>query len=448
MRSISAETNKLADRCSLNIVKSPFPPIPEGPYRPLYEVVTENWKAHGGYLDEKVAIVDGTTGLQRTFRDYHRTAGGLAAALKDDLDIHESSTVALYCPNHVDFLPITLAVSLCGAKLTPINPMYTAQEVAVVLEKSRTSVLIAHVSKLDVALETVKDTKTVKHVIVITDDGEPLPEGTISLDCLRIHDGAFHETIHDIHKSTSHHPFLLPYSSGTTGLPKGVCLTHENIVANLLQCDEVEGLAFPDSFKLISPLPFFHIYAFTVSLVYPAWRGQTVITTSGRFDLEFFCQLVEKHQPERSHLVPPILLGLAKHPVVDKYDMSSLRMIISAAAPLSKEVETAASMRLSCDVKQAWGMSELSPIGTLNSDFNSKVGSVGPLVSSTFAKVVDEGGHSLGPDEDGELLIKGPQVMLGYLVRIHVYAVISSCALNAFLTCAPIVVIIVSLSLL
>ena len=416
-RAFSAESTDFSDRCSLNIVSSPFPPIPSGPHPPIYEFLTSNWKPHGGYLADKVAIVDGTTGLQRTFHDYHATTGGIAAAFSKDMGISESSTVAMYCPNHVDYLPVALATSLCGAKLTPINPLYTNLEVGVVLDRSRSSVLVAHVSKLDVALQCAKDSKYIKHVIVITDEkGEAIPEGTIDLDALRKHDGAFCQTHHVVHKSTQHHPFLLPYSSGTTGLPKGVCLTHDNIVANLLQCDEVEGIAFPPSHKLISPLPFFHIYAFTVSMMYCAWKGQTLITNSGRFDLEQFCKLVQEHKPQRAHLVPPILLGLAKHPVVDKYDLSSLRMLISAAAPLGQETEVAVTQRLpSCECKQAWGMSELSPIGTLNSDFNIKPGSVGPLVSSTVGKIVNEQGQSLGPNQDGELLIKGPQVMMGYL---------------------------------
>jgi 4-coumarate--CoA ligase len=414
-RRISAETAKLADRCSLNIVSSPFPPIPSGPYPPIYEFVTTNWKPHGGYLHDKVAIIDGTTGLQRTFRDYFTTTGGLAAAFRDDFGVNESSTVAMYCPNHVDYLPVVLATSICGAKMTPINPLYTKHEVGMVLDRSRSSVLVAHYTKLDVALEAARSCQRVKHVVVITDDGETIPEGTINLDSLRHHEAAFHETHRDIHSLTHKHPFLLPYSSGTTGLPKGVCLTHENLVANLLQVDEIEGMAFPENYKLISPLPFYHIYAFTSSMLYCAWKGQTVITNSGRFDLEQFCELVQNHKPERANLVPPILLGLAKNPIVDKYNVSSLRMIVSAAAPLSKEIEAAVTQRLSCEVKQAWGMSELSPIGTYTSDFNVKSGSVGPLVPSTVGKIVDDHGNSLGPNQDGELIVKGPQVMLGYL---------------------------------
>jgi len=361
--STSTDTKEFSDRCSLNIVSSPFPNIPEGPYPPLYEFVSENWLPHDGYLDEKVAIIDGSTGLQRTFRDYYETTGGLAGALRYDFDITENSCVALFSPNHVDYAPIVLAVALCGAKVTPVNPMYTHIELEKVLERSRSSVLMAHTSTLETALTAAKNVKTVKHVVVLTDNGEPVPDGTIDLDYLRKHGQAFDSTVHEIHRKTATHPVCLPYSSGTTGLPKGVCLTHTNLVANLLQMEVVEGVPFAESHKLISPLPFFHIYAFTVSMLYPAWKGQTVITKSGRFDLEQFCQLVEEHRPERSHLVPPILLGLAKHPVVDKYDLSSLQCIISAAAPLSQETEKAVKDRIGCEVKQAWVRAVLLFVG-------------------------------------------------------------------------------------
>eukprot|EP00804_Cyclotella_cryptica_P027448 CCRYP_008862-RD/>CCRYP_008862-RD protein AED:0.06 eAED:0.06 QI:1226/1/1/1/0.75/0.6/5/140/283 len=137
---------------------------------------------------------------------------------------------------------------------------------------------------------------------------------------------------------------------------------------------------------------------------------------SGRFCLENFCKLVEDNRPERAHLVPPIILGLAKHPVVDTYDLSSMKMILSAAAPLGKDTEAAVRKRLNTEVKQAWGMSELSPLGTVNSDYNAKSGSIGQLVSSSYGKIVDtDTGISLGPNQTGELVIKGPQVMMGYL---------------------------------
>lgn len=92
-------------------------------------------------------------------------------------------------------------------------------------------------------------------------------------------------------------------------------------------------------------------------MVYCAWRGHELITSSGRFDLEEYCKAVQEHKPERTHLVPPICLGLAKHPMIDKYDMSSLHCIISAAAPLPHDVEEGVKQRLGVIVKQGWGMS-------------------------------------------------------------------------------------------
>jgi len=141
---------------------------------------------------------------------------------------------------------VSLAVSLCGAKMTPINPMYKAEEMTVILDRSRTSVLITHKVGLDAALKAAKNSKTVKHVVVITDEvDEPIPEGTVNLELLKECGKAVDGTHHEVHENVDRHPYLLPYSSGTTGLPKGVVLTHKNIVANLMQCEEVEGLAFP-----------------------------------------------------------------------------------------------------------------------------------------------------------------------------------------------------------
>ena len=202
-------------------------------------------------------------------------------------------------------------------------------------------------------------------------------------------------------------------------MPKGVCLSHDNIISNLYQLEQIEKSSIIPStsnHKIISPLPFFHIYAFTVSALYAAWKGQQLITLSKKFELEHFCELVHVHRPQRAHLVPPILISLGNNPLVDKYDMSSLKIAVSAAAPLSKEVEESVFSKTGMQVKQAWGMSELSPIGTYTSDYNIKPGSVGPPVSNTLCKIVDViTGKSLDPYESGELLIKGPQVMLGYL---------------------------------
>lgn len=360
-------------------------------------------------------MIDATTGLERTFGDYNSRSGGFAASLKD-MGIKEGGTVALLCPNHVDFASVAFGTVLNGAKLTPINPLYTVEEINTVIQRSGATVLVAHEWMLDSALKSAKDCN-VKHVVVITNDpSQAVPEGTSTFESTCNHSSPFFKTIMEQHDATDKFPAILPYSSGTTGLPKGVCLSHSNIVSNMLQMENVEGPVIAPDDKFIGPLPFFHIYAFTVTMLYLARSGNTVITNSGRFDLEAFCQQVEKYRPVRSHLVPPIILGLAKHPVVGKYDMSSLNMVTSAAAPLGKDTETEFTKRLSINVKQGWGLSETSPLGCIAPDGKVKPGSIGPPVASTLIKIIDPEGNSLGPEEEGELCIKGPQVMMGYLV--------------------------------
>ncbi|EJK62442.1 hypothetical protein THAOC_16948 [Thalassiosira oceanica] len=399
---------KVADVCS------PFPPISTSYDVPVPEFVSKDWGSPE--LSSKVAIRDGSTGEVRTFGDYSRHMTNTANALKTEFGLGSEHTAAIYSLNNVDYLPISLAVGQLGAKISPINPLSTVSEMTRILVPSNSKILFTHAKLLPVALEAVKEAPCVEHVVVIPDaEADTKLEGVVQLEDLLAFNSSDERDVGSDHvEHVNKHPWLLPYSSGTTGLPKGVMLTHGNMLANLLQLEAVEKESFPRHESLISPLPFFHIYGLMASLLYCGWQGQTLITTSARFDLANFCALVSEHRPSRAHLVPPIILGLSKHPLVDDYDMTSLEWIVSAAAPLGEEAEKAAEARLGTRVKQAWGMSELSPLGTFNHDADPR--GVGPLVSSTEGKVIDPvTGESLGPNESGELCIRGPQVMAGYL---------------------------------
>lgn len=206
---------------------------------------------------------------------------------------------------------------------------------------------------------------------------------------------------------------VLPYSSGTTGLSKGVMLTHHNLVANILQTVAAADLSEDESY--VAVLPFFHIYGMQVLMNSGLYAGATIITMP-RFDLEQYLQLNAEHNCTRAFVAPPIVVAMAKHPIVDNYDLSSLEQIFSGAAPLSADVAEEAGRRLNCEVVQGYGMTELSPVSHLTVPGGYKPGSVGVTAPGTETMIVDPAsGESLGTDSDGELMVRGPQVMKGYL---------------------------------
>ena len=190
-------------------------------------------------------------------------------------------------------------------------------------------------------------------------------------------------------------------------------LTHRNIVPNI--CQSLIPHSTTEDVVIIGVLPFFHIHGMNVIMNTAIHLGATIVTMP-RFDLEGFLALVERHRVSLAFLVPPVVLALAKSELVDRYDLSSLRLAYSGGAPLDDGLAAACAARLGAAVVQAYGMTEASGATHCTPAGKDKPGSVGPGCRNTETKVVDlASGAALGPGRRGEICIRGPQVMQGYL---------------------------------
>jgi acyl-CoA synthetase (AMP-forming)/AMP-acid ligase II len=303
--------------------------------------------------------------------------------------------------------------------MSPINSLYTPDEIAFQLKDSGAKILITISLFMDRA-SAAAEKSPVDEIVVL--DGM---EGHANLFDLL---GAEAPAVQvDVDPATD--LVTLPYSSGTTGLPKGVMLTHRNLVANVAQTRALIDLQEDE--KIIAVLPFFHIYGLTVLMNQGLAWGATVVTLP-RFDLEDFLRTIQDYKITRAFVAPPILVAFAKHPLIDQYDLSSLRSILSGAAPLDEQLALAVEQRLrkgadtGVTVAQGYGMTELSPVSHTTPDEGHEPpgaaavtvpkGSVGYAIPNTECRLVDPATGEDAPEgERGELWIRGPQVMKGYL---------------------------------
>jgi len=319
---------------------------------------------------------------------------------------------AIYCPNLPEYAVAFLAVAALGGIVTTINPLYTADELAHQLADTDARYLLTIPPLLDTARAAVARCGHIREIFVLGDtSGAP---GATPFANLLARDGSLPAVPIDPQADL----VVLPYSSGTSGRSKGVMLTHYNLVAQLCQFDAVQ---YSDE-TLIAVLPFFHIYGMMLILLLSLWHKGTLVMLA-RFDLEQFLRCLQDYDVQRAPLAPPIILALAKHPLVDSYAHAHLRIIGSGAAPLGAELERACAERMGCLVLQGYGMTEAAgathvpPDPARRSDGSGiRTGSCGPTLPNMETMVVDLiSGKALGPREQGEILLRGPNVMQGYL---------------------------------
>jgi acyl-CoA synthetase (AMP-forming)/AMP-acid ligase II len=382
------------------IFRSPRPPVDIPAV-----TVTDYVLARADTVADRMALVDGITGRRMTYAALQatiaRTAAGLAARGYGRGDVF-----GIFSPNTLEYPLAFHGAARLGAVVTTVNPLFTADELATQLRDCEARCLFTIPAFMERA-RSAAERAGVREIIVFG-----AAEGAVAFADVVSASGAVPLPTGDLDDVVA-----LPYSSGTTGLPKGVMLTHRNLVANIAQSDATLPMAAGD--VVIAVLPFFHIYGLQVILNGGLRAGATLVVLP-RFDLETFLRAIQDHRATWAFVVPPIALALAKHPAVDGFDLSSLRQVLSGAAPLGADLARAVTRRLGCHMLQGYGMTETSPVTHINSGpaADTKPGSVGALAPNTEARIVDPGsGRDLGTDDQGEICVRGPQVMKGYLGR-------------------------------
>ncbi len=360
---------------------------------------------HAERLADKPALIDASTGQTLTYGELAEATRAVAAGLAAR-GFTKGDVLGINAPSSPEFVVALLAAASLGGIVTTINPLATPDELARQLGDAGAGFLlttpeILDRSRLAIARTLVREVITLGTVVGVT------PFASLART---------YGTPPDVQIDPGEDIVLLPYSSGTTGLPKGVMLTHRNLVGNLLQSEVPQCRDEAD--VVFSVAPFFHIAGFWgMSLTLAT--GATLVF-SPRFELATFLRAIQKHRVTRASVLPPILLALANEPTVDEYDLSSLWLIGTGAAPVSADLMRRCAARLGCRVQQGYGMTEASP--ATHAPFTAgpwaKLGSIGPCVPNTECMVVDVAtGAELDANEQGELWVRGPQVMRGYLNR-------------------------------
>ena len=389
--------------------RSPHPPV-DIPDVSIYDYLF-------GSLDEsdlgRVALVDPSSGAETTYGALRGQVDAFAGALAAR-GVDTDTVVAMLCPNVPAFATVFHGILRLGATITTINSLYTAHEIENQLRDAAATWLVTVSPLLPQALEAARAVGIPDERVIVLDGVEGHPDLRALLGERR--------TPPEVTIDPATHVAVLPYSSGTTGVPKGVMLSHRNLVANVHQCRPVIEIGADD--RVLAVLPFFHIYGMTV-LLNLALRQRATLVTMPRFDLMEFLRVIQDHRCTFLFIAPPIAVALAKHPAVEQFDLSSVHSVFSGAAPLDGETAETAGRRIGARFFQGYGMSELSPVShAIPAEGGMPVSSVGVLIPNCDAKLVDpETGAELEEHGDdgltapGEIWVRGPNVMLGYLNR-------------------------------
>ncbi|TRZ37348.1 long-chain fatty acid--CoA ligase [Niallia circulans] len=373
-------------------------------------------------------------GKELTFKQTFERASILAAYLQET-GITKGERVAVMLPNIPQTVISFYAIMLAGAIVVPVNPLYKEREIEFILNDSGAKAIIT----LDILYNRVKSVQemtSVEHILVTSiSEFLPFPKNLFYpfiqkkeygyIPSVK-HEGNTHllkkiwslpiADLKDVSINFEEDLAIIQYTGGTTGFPKGVMLTHQNLVANTSMCRQWLHKLEKGKEKLLAIMPLFHVYGMMTVLVLSVMEIYQMILLP-KFDATTALKTIEKQKPTVFPGAPTIYIGLLNHPDINKYDLSSIVAAISGSAPLPKEIIDRFEEKTGGKLVEGYGLTEASPVTHVNFVWDHEIvkGSIGVPWPGTDAAVISpETGEELPYGEIGELAVKGPQVMKGY----------------------------------
>lgn len=335
--------------------KSPFPDV-DIPNVDLWGLMFD--RKDRDFSDDKVIYRAVGSDRKYTFADVKAHATTFGEGLRDLWDWQKDDILALYVPNDIDIAPVIYGTFFAGGIVTLANPGYSSDELGFQLKDSGAQALVTTKEFLEKALVAANKVGIANNrVLLLGTEKDETHRVKHWLNIRKIGTTRYRRK-----KAKPEDLAFLAYSSGTTGLPKGVMLSHRNIVADLVMIKGAVGHWYtPTHDKFLGVLPFFHIYGLTGLVHQMLHRGIEVVVMPA-FDMATFLQTIQDCKITVIYVAPPIIVRLARDQIVEKYDLSSIRMITSGAAPLSKDLINTVHKRLNIKINQAYGLSETSPM--------------------------------------------------------------------------------------
>jgi len=369
----------------------------------VHDVVLQSCRLNSG----KTALIDASCGRRITFGEYGSLVESLARGLVS-AGLALGEVVAIFLPNSWEFAITYHAATLAGGIPTLLNPSYHEREIRYQLENSGATFLITDAPFLENV--NLAGLPALRRVFT-TRSERARTESFASL--LRPTSAKFPEAVQKPEESIA----ALPYSSGTTGMPKGVMLSHYNLVANVYQVLGVNAAPLRTNDVMLCFLPLYHIYGLTVALTLSLTLGSTLVLMP-RFDMQKLCGLLIQEGVTMMPMVPPAINALCQAAEAGIFPKEHrVRWIKSGAAPLAPELARRLTGLTGIMVNQGYGMTEASPVthvGFCSPPAMNRPASIGQPLALTECRIVDSGGNEAGAGESGELVMRGPQFMLGY----------------------------------